>query len=243
MRAVILLLLSAIPCLGQTYPSPGPGTVGDHSGGTCGSGPNWSHTQATAVATTLSTVTSLSVVLTNNPGTGHTVYIGVSDAAAASRTFTVKDGNNNAYTVTASSPSNVNFSTAGEAGIAYLLSAPANASKTITVTWSAAITAASVYADEFTDSNNCSRSFDVDAVAHGSGTVNAPSITPVQANELFYSVGTGSANITAVNAPWTGTISANGDATGYALNRSTALALNMSHPGGSNFDSIEAAIK
>jgi hypothetical protein len=243
MRALVLLLLSALPCLAQTYPSPGPGTVNNHSGGTCGSGPSWSHTQATAVATG-GAVTSLNVVLTNNPATGHTVYIGVVDAASVSRTFTVKDANNNAYTVTPSSPNNSRLANAGEVGIAYLLSAPANASKTITVTWSGVLIGANVYADEFTDANSCTRSFDTDAVANaGIGSPNAPSITPGQANELFYSVVSGQDNMTVVNAPWTGTISASGDAAGYILNRSTAAAVNYTQNSSTNWVSIEAAIK
>jgi hypothetical protein len=250
MRALVLLLLSALPCLAQTFPSPGPGTVNSH-GASCVSGiPNWTHTQATVSNTFNGNTISLTVTLANNPGTGHTVILGVLDAGSASSntttTFTAKDGNNNAYTVTPNSPSHALVANAGEAGIAYLLSAPSNANQTITVTWAVTIGNPTLYIDEFTDSNNCSRAFDTDAVgssSSGLSSITIPSITPAQANELFYSLGTPQLTISSVNSPWVGTISAHQDGSGYVLNRSTVLAVNMTMSGASDFDSIEAAIK
>src|SRR6266581_1172642 len=79
-----------------------------------------------------STSTTITVTLTTNPVTGNLVCVGLALGGAVT-SLTIKDANNNSYTISPNSP-------AIEAGsnrvyLAYLLSAPANASKTITAAW------------------------------------------------------------------------------------------------------------
>src|SRR5258708_4077790 len=79
------------------------------------------------------TATSLSFAFTNNPTTGNLVALCVECTSAPSLTFTVQDANSNSYVATTHSPgTDGTFTTLG---IYYLQNAPANASKTVNITW------------------------------------------------------------------------------------------------------------
>ena len=179
-------------------------------------------------------VTTVQVVLGANPTLGNIVCIGFGTSAAVS-SLVIKDSNGNTYTVTPNSPEN---SAGGLVYLAYLLSAPANANKTITATWTTSVFA-SIWADEFSVSGGTA-AFDKDAKGTGSGTtVNLPSITPAGAGELLYScMGNSGSTITAptaggasTNGVWTGAaggISTNGQGgdAEYDLNASAATPVN-----------------
>jgi len=191
--------------------------------------------------------TTMSIVLGSAPVTGHMVCVGAIVFGVASA-FTVKDANNNSYTLTTNSPGVLDSRTIV---LAYLLNAPANASATINVSWTTSLTADG-FADEFSVSGGTA-AFDKDAaIANGSaGTnVNTPTITPAGSNELLYSVCRDSGSITSPSAGatqgvWTGGgggISTNGSDAEYDLSASSATAVNYTQsPSGSTWDCMAMA--
>jgi hypothetical protein len=140
--------------------------------------------------------------------------------------MTVKDGNSNSYTVTPDSPSTYE-GTAGQVWLFYLLSAPANASATITASWTTSVSCA-IFASEFSYSGTAS--YDIDAAAYtgtAGTTINTPSITGAGSGELLYSAAAAGGNVSAPTAGntlggWTGAgINAtSGDAAEYILSSS-----------------------
>src|SRR5437762_1540350 len=92
---------------------------------------------------------SVSVVLASAPTQGNLVCVGINWLTVSTLTsIAVKDSNNNVYTVTPSSPTAFLTGPGGSA-LAYLLSAPANATATITATWASLNPACIIFADEF----------------------------------------------------------------------------------------------
>src|SRR6266404_4114787 len=127
------------------------------------------HIQSAATGTNGAGTTRIAT-FANNPAPGNVVAVGVEFfLAAGTTTFTVKDGNNNVYTVTPNSPSALNNQDSGQSGQARLLIAPANADKNITVTFGTDLGAGGggyIWAEEFSYVGIAS--FDSDASAHGS---------------------------------------------------------------------------
>jgi len=148
------------------------------------------------------------VVLPNNPTPGNTVCVAAmtfNNDVSTAPTVTIRDSNSNAYTVSPSSPvSGVPVGYIGFLFLAYLLVAPANASKTITATFSMATGGyAGIFADEFAPTGG-TPVFDSDAAATGTGSsAHSPSVPVAGSTELLYSgVMIGNYSPTA-NSPWT----------------------------------------
>ena len=180
-----------------------------------------------------STGTSQNLVLSAAPTTGNTVTVEACPSVAVT-SLTVKDSNNNSYTVTTNSPSTVQ-SGAGQCWSAYLLSAPANASATITASWTTTATTP-MFADEFSCSG-CTIAFDKDAKANSSvagTTINTPSITPTNSSELLYAGAAAGGTISAVGSPWTqnADIVRNGDWAEYDLSATGATSVNFTQSSG-----------
>jgi parallel beta-helix repeat protein len=164
------------------------------------------HVQGTSHYT--ATGTAGSVTLTNNPTTGNLVVVAIKFYDSISG-LSVKDSNNNVYTLV---PDNSPSSYVGPVWMAYLLSAPANASKIINATWTNSVYSV-VWGDEFHPATGTSITYDRDAQAQSGGpstTPNTPTITPSTAGSLLYS---GLSNsVSGTNAPaangtlgvWTG---------------------------------------
>jgi len=143
--------------------------------------------------------TFYTINLSANPTTGDTVCVGVVFETTVSG-VSVEDGNFNAYTVTPSSPSPFED---GYVYLFYLLSAPSNASRAISISWTGAANSTG-WADEFRTSGG-KISFDTDAAAAsatGGTTVNTPSITPATTGGLLYA--TASSAMSVITAPASG---------------------------------------
>jgi hypothetical protein len=156
-------------------------------------------------------VTTLNVVLGGAPTLGNLVCVTFSPGGSTISSLAIKDSNNNSYAISGNSPSTF-ISGAGQIYMAYLLSAPANASATITATWTT-VTSAAMWADEFHyTGGTCSFDIDIAAsTASSAVTINTPSITPAGAGELLYS---GAAAGGTISAPVAGGSSTNGIWTG-----------------------------
>lgn len=206
----------------------------------------FSHVQGAEHYTVGSTISG-SVTLGATPKPGNLVCVAVVASGGTGLTISsIIDSHGNVYTLTPSSPSNINESTSGDSWLAYLLSAPANASATITVTFVSAVSGSvNVWADEFSVPAGTSAVFDNDAVGSGPGNAGAgvPVITPTNPTSLLYNVVATQTAVSLVHAPWTiGIIDAtSGCANAYILNagNSTALAYDLTAPG--NFDSSAAS--
>lgn len=170
----------------------------------------------------------------------------------------IEDSNGNVYTVTPQSPSaeitqtgnTFPTSTTGATYAAYLLSAPANASATITATWTVTgggggMQSTQIFADEFSYTGG-SAVFDTSVAATnvaGATTVTTPSITPTHAGSLIYNT-TGSCNtITAVGGTWVagGGGAQNGDESAYVLSQTGALAADYTQSGSYGWSGVSMA--
>jgi hypothetical protein len=199
---------------------------------------SFSHAQATITAhNNNANSTSQAVVLTNNPAAGDLVIVGftwANGAGSTPTTPTLVDSASNSYTLTTNSPSTAQGATAGFDYIFYLLSAPANATKTLTATYqdtgAGAVHAAILTADDFTVSGG-TVTFNNDAAGSGTTgtTINTPSITANAAGDLEYAHASSANAISSVDSPWTqGAIDTDGQASGYILSASgssTAIAM------------------
>jgi hypothetical protein len=181
----------------------------------------WTHIQGsgTFVNTPIAT---LSIVMGAAPTVGNLVCFGIiiTCSAGLSSNLLVQDSNGNTYTISPNSPSAQVTQTGGAGGggqtgqtyAAYLV-APANASATITATWTnGATTGVQIFVDEF-HSTLPGITFDADAAdANATGAINqtAPVITPNHgAGELFWSISGSTNTYTAPTAGatlgvWTG---------------------------------------
>lgn len=189
--------------------------------------------------TAVASGTSGTVTLSGAPKTGSLVIVGVQVNTTNITGLSVKDSNNNVYTITPNSQ--------GQAWIAYLLSAPANATATINLTWTTT-TSLDVWSDEFLCSGPCL--FDQDAYSAGgpASTINTPSITPQNGNSLLYACATSKSNITApvaraILGVWTGAAGAitAGNMSEYVLSATSATAVQFTQDSSVGWECIEAA--
>lgn len=175
--------------------------------------------------------TTFNIVLGGAPATGNLVCVGIAPGAAVTA-MTVKDSANNSYTITPNSPS-TNQSGAGQVWLFYLLSAPANATATITASWTTSANAAG-YADEFSYTGTATFDKDVPANTGVAGTaINTPTINPTNANSLLYAVSAAGGTISAptngaTQGVWTGVagIITDGDMGEYVLSATGSTAVN-----------------
>ncbi len=181
---------------------------------------------------TYSGVTSFTFALTSNPTAGNLVCIAMAYSNAPSRLTSVVDANGNQYTLVNSTEGlNGGFGVR----LAYLVKAPANASKTITVSFSQSETG-DCFCDEFHVAAGSIVLSVVSASGSGSATaINLPSITPGSTGELLYAAVSVNGTITAPAAGgtagvWTG-CTGNGLGQGmggeYDLSASTATPVNF----------------
>lgn len=190
------------------------------------------------------TGTSIVAVLGSNPTAGSVVCVSFfwyNGGAASAGAVTVQDGNSNSYTISPNSPSAARPATAGIVYNAYLI-APANADKTITISYTTASILKSASVDEFPVSGGTA-AFDADAAGTGTtGTaINTPTIPVNGANELVYCAGVSDHNITSVDAPWTQVFApgpAFSEAVGYILSRSSSVAVAMTENTSGGWDTI-----
>lgn len=144
----------------------------------------------------------------------------------------VEDDNGNAYTVTPASPTN--YTAFGQLFLAYLLSAPANAHRTITVTFSGAITSARVWADQFTPEVPLAFGDEAEIAQTTIGNpITSPTVPVPAPNALLYAACLTDGAITGANSPWS--VSGGGINGGhtaiYHLGASANTAVDYGHSG------------
>jgi len=180
------------------------------------------------------------------PTLGQLVLVGMASTVTTSA-LTVKDANNNVYTVTPNSPST--FQTgAGMVWLAYLLSAPSNASATINISWTGG-GLMEAWIDIFNYTQTCF--FDKDVAANtgtGSTTISTPSITPTNSGSLLYATAAAGGTIThpiknATLGVWTGSGGAivGGDMSEYDLSASSAEAVEFTQTPSSGWSAMAMA--
>lgn len=175
----------------------------------------WGYVQGKSVslASGAGPVGSVTLVLTANPTQGNLVALGFAFLDAANNQVptiqSIKDANNNSYTLSPKSPTTYNNSY-GMMWLAFLLVAPANASKTITVTFASAVGAGGsityvLFADEFSISGGAMFVADgkSSGFTAGSTGILLPVIVISSSGTLMYSVAASSSGITAINSPYT----------------------------------------
>jgi hypothetical protein len=172
----------------------------------------FSHVQGNRANVTTASSSWSVTPLTSNPAQGDLVvlFIYVTNFNSG-LTLSVKDSNNNSYQLTTSSPYGDTTNGNGTFSLAYLLSAPSNATKTINITWTGGSATGNVWADEFSYTGG-SAAFDLDATGSTTATgsaFNNVSITPSGSGELLYAGASCSSVLTAPTAGatqgiWTG---------------------------------------
>jgi len=186
----------------------------------------------------------LTATLSTAPIQGNLVCVAITAIPGSSLTLsTVKDANGNSYTVTPSSPSNAQSASAGETWLAYLLSAPTNASATVQATFTTAPPVGSrMYIDEFSVTGGV-QVFDKDAVGSGTAgtTINTPTIVPAFASELLYAAVSLAQTITAAGSPWTLGFGFSGTGNEYDLSSSSSTPVNFSQNFSGAWDSMAMA--
>lgn len=187
--------------------------------------------------------TTVTPVLPNNPTPGNLVVVGGFwfDGAGSSAVTSVLDANSNAYTQAVNSPETTNAATAGVPYLFYRLVAPANADKTVTITWASAASYTSAFIAEFT-ATSLPAILDTSAKGSGTGTtLNTPTVTRTGSNELMVLNGAVQHAITAANSPWTSLETlplAHGNCLAYILDRSTDAAANLTIDASSTWDAV-----
>jgi hypothetical protein len=186
-------------------------------------------------------VATVTVTLGAAPTAGNVVCVAFNLANAVTA-LTVHDGNSNAYTITPNSPQS--SAGGGNQYLAYLLSAPGNATAAVTASW-VTNSPVSMWVDEFSWSGT-SPVFDIDVGGTGTAvTANLPSITPTYSASLIYS-GCGSAGtITAPTAGgtlgvWTGATGGilDGDMAEYDLSVTGAQAVQYTQNASSQWSAM-----
>jgi hypothetical protein len=208
--------------------------------------------QVSGPNTSFASVTTNTATLPNNPGAGHLVLVCVAiNDAGAHTPITIKDGDNNSYTLTTSSPYVVNQSGNVYNLVAgYLQNAPApvSNSKAITATWTTAVAGSAIWAVEFQGAATTS-AFESDSTsqtATASTTISAPSITTTNNGDVLLNCIGGSGGSLAVGSPWTEINSGyyNGQAGASYFVQSTAGAQAANYTQGSgNSGGISASFK
>lgn len=214
----------------------------------------WTLAQAIPARTNVgASTTTATVNFGSTPTTGNLMvaillwFDGTSNTAG---TPTVKDGNNVAFTVTPNSPSNARPTTAG---IVYFFSlqVPASANGAITATFNTTglVGVATLYAMEFAPSSGTNGGLDVDTTGTGaSGTsLNTPTVTVNQANDLLVACGLPDHQVLTVDSPWVQVQAGAGgnfsEGVGYLLSASANTALAMTMNVTSGWDSLGASFK
>lgn len=192
---------------------------------------------------------SVTTTLPVLPAPGNAVLCGVEFFAGSSpATITAaQDENGNNYTVTPNSPSPLSSALSGQTFMLYLLKAPANAGKSITVTFSIPSTTngPALWVDEF--SYQGLAAFDADYTGTGTGTaLNTPASVGNFADELLHSASSFEHTVNAVNTPWL--ISDGGflvgEAAGYIASSSApGIAFSMGGTPSGNWSTMAQAIK
>jgi hypothetical protein len=134
------------------------------------------------------------------PNTGDTVLVGTMwyTGSAETTTESIEDGNSNVYTIATTTPDA--DESAGTPSVAYLLSAPANASAAITASFGVNGDVA-IWCDDFTVSGGTA-SFDDAGNGSGTGNPNAPTLSATGPVDLFYALATTQGSMTAISTPW-----------------------------------------
>lgn len=218
----------------------------------------WTYVEGTTAPGKCSSAASCSIVLPAAPATGQTVWVafGMYNNGSGATLSSVKDCNNNSYTLTTQSPSPL-VANAGQGWLAYLLSAPSNACATITVTFTGTIAQIGIPgADVAQVASGYTPTFDHDAINAGTETgtaINTPTFTPAVAQEFVETeVEPVSAITSPVGSPWTTdtifepTIGAPyGWANGYVINQTAQLASgpNMTDNASGGWSSIIGGIE
>jgi hypothetical protein len=200
--------------------------------------------------------TTVSCAFGSNPSPGDTVVVASTwwdpNGVHASSTITsVKDGNGNTYVVSPNSPSAAAGLDDGATYIAYLLNAPSNASKTITITFGTVGTA-DIYCDDFSPTSGYTVSLDSDIAGTGNSTgdvISTPTVPVSGYSELLYSITVPNHSITAVNSPWlngggaTPPTSPFADMAAYDASSSANTAVNFTVNLNGDYDSMGASFK
>lgn len=190
---------------------------------------------------------TVSTTLAALPKQGNLVLCGIEifDGSVVASITSIKDENNNNYTVTPGSPSALNDANSGQSFQAYLLSAPANAGKTITVVFSVSGSGNTpiLWVSEF--SYQGTAVFDTDAKANGTSTNPRLPTIGSQADELLYFNTSYSGTPNPVNSPWTLGTAVSGELSGYIISSSGAnIAVSYQASGGAqSWSNMAQAIK
>ena len=125
---------------------------------------------------------SVAVTLASTPNVGNVVCFGMTWGGSAISALSVKDGNNNVYTISPKSPTSDSLT-----AMAYLI-VVSNPHATITATWTGTAQAAAAWAEEFTVAGGIAVfDKDVSSVGAGPGTaINLPTITPSSNGALLW---------------------------------------------------------
>lgn len=162
----------------------------------------------------------------------------------------VKDANLVSFTKTTNSPSNARPTTSGIAYI-FSLQVPASPSGAITAVFNSigGGGAATLWVLEFTPTSGTNGGFDTDAAGTGTTgtTINTPTITQTQANDLMVFVALSDHQVSSVDSPWTqvaaGVANQFSEGIGYILAQSSSQAAAATQNTSSGWDSMGASFK
>jgi len=208
------------------------------------------HVQGTAVSSVVG-ATTVTLTLGAAPAIGNLVVAVFQIQPTSITGFGIKDGNNNAYKLTPSSP----FTTTNPAitqYFAYLSPAPSNATAAVTATWTGTSSYYNFWLEEFSVPLGQMAVFDNDITANntvGATAINTPTITPggIQ-GELLYAAVAPSGVVTAPVAGgtagvWTGAAGGivGGNMAEYDLSATTAQAVNYTQNAAVSWNSMGMA--
>lgn len=205
----------------------------------------WARTQVTVNATT-------ATVTLSTPTTGNLLVSAFlwANSMGNSASLAVKDANNVAFTITPNSPSNTR---SGSAGIAYLayLQVPATPNGVITGTFgtTGAGGLATLWVAEYAPSSGSNGGFDSDSAGTGSTgtTINTPTLTVSQANDLCIIAALSDHLVSTVDSPWTQRAAGAGnqfaEGIGDILSQGSNVTAAMTQNTSSGWDSIAASFK
>lgn len=178
--------------------------------------------------------TTISCSLGNNPTAGDLVTMGGEfyDATMTAPTVvSVLDGNSNPYTVEPHNSGNTNVDSAGYVFQGYTASAPANANKTVTITYSKPLQYGSMYLMDFTPPTGLT-TLDNGAYAGASnGPITTPTISVATSHDLLVNTVGATTSAGSPTGVWTANEggTADGSNSAYVLDRATNLA--VAYPG------------
>jgi hypothetical protein len=192
--------------------------------------------------------TTQTMAFASNPTTGHLVVVLVTletgGGGGGIALNSVVDGNSNSYTVTSAF-----IGTFGKCYGAYLVSAPANANKTLTLTFSGSVTInlVDMFAVDVAYTGAGNAVFDQFQGASPTGSaVTSPTLTSTVVNEFLYSAIDASTSLSATSTPWTsgGANNANNNGDAYVNNSAGGnVAVNYTVTGTGTSDVIAIGFK